>query len=79
VETTGEERNVHKVLVGKPEGKRPKRPRRRWGDGVRMNFGEIGWGDVEWIQLAQERGRWRSVVNTVINLRTLAPRVWLLN
>jgi hypothetical protein len=61
----GEERKLHKVMVGKPEGKRPLgRPRRRWEDGIRMDFGEIGLG--EWIQLAQVRGWWRSVVMTAM-------------
>jgi hypothetical protein len=71
----GEERNVYKVLIGKPEGKRPLgRPRRRWEDGIRMYLREIGWRSVDWIQLAQDRDRWRAVVNTVMNLRVLAPR-----
>jgi hypothetical protein len=66
---------VYRVLMGKPEGKRPlERPRRRWEDGIRMDLREIGWGTVEWIQLAQVRDRWRAVVNTVMNLRVLAPR-----
>jgi hypothetical protein len=70
-----EERKVYKVLVGKPEGKRPLgRPRCGWEDGIRMDLTEIGWGSVDWIQLAQERDRWRAVVNTVMNLRVLAPR-----
>jgi hypothetical protein len=72
----GEERNVYKVLVGKPEGKRPLgRPRHRWEDGIRMDLREIGWGDVEWIQLPQDRDRWRALVNTVMNLQVLAPRI----
>jgi hypothetical protein len=55
----GEERKVYKVFMGKPEGKRSlRRPRRRWEDGIRMNLGEIGWGSVEWIRLAQDRCRW---------------------
>jgi hypothetical protein len=55
----GEERNVYKVLVGKPEGKRPlRRPRHRWEDGIRMNLMEICWGSVGWIQWAQDRDRW---------------------
>jgi hypothetical protein len=71
----GEGRNVYRVLVGKPEGKRPLgRPRRRWEDGIKMDLREIGWGGVEWIQLAQDRDRWRAVVNAVMNLRVLAPR-----
>jgi hypothetical protein len=68
-----EERKVHKVLVGKPERKRPLgRPRHRREDGIRMDLREIFWGSVEWIQLAQNR--WRVLVNTVMNLRVLAPR-----
>jgi hypothetical protein len=52
----GEERNAYRVLIGKPEGKRPLgRPRRRWEDEIRMNLREIGWGCVEWIQLVQDR------------------------
>jgi hypothetical protein len=71
----GEERNVHKVLMGKPEGKRPlERPRRRWEDGIRMDLTEIAWGSVDWIQVAQDRYRWRAVVNTVMNVRVLASR-----
>jgi hypothetical protein len=59
----GEERKVYRALVGKPKGKRPLgRPRRRWEDGVRMDLGEIGCGSIEWIQLAQDRSRWRSLV-----------------
>jgi hypothetical protein len=61
--------------VRKPEGKRPLgRPRRRWEDGIIMDLGEIGWGGVEWIQLAQDRDRWRAVVNAVMNLGVLGPR-----
>jgi hypothetical protein len=71
----GEDRNVYKVLIGKPEGKKPLgRPRRRWEDGIRMDLREIVWGSVDWIQLVQDKGRWRAVVNTVVNLRVLAPR-----
>jgi hypothetical protein len=71
----GEERKVYKVLMGKPKGKRPLgRPRRRWEDGIRMDLGEIGWGSVKWIQLAQDRDRWPAVVNAVMNLRVVAPR-----
>jgi hypothetical protein len=69
------ERNVYKVLLGKPEEKRPLgRSRRRWEERIRMDLREIGWWSVEWIQLAQDRDRWRAVVNTVMNLRVLAPR-----
>jgi hypothetical protein len=68
----GEERKVYKVLVGKPEGKRPLgRPRRRWEDGIKMDLREIGLGGVDWIRLAQDRGRWRAVVSAVMNLRVL--------
>jgi hypothetical protein len=71
----GEGRNVYRVLVGKPEGKRPlEGPRRRWEDGIEMDLREIDWGGVEWIKLPQHRDRWRAVVNAVMNLRVLAPR-----
>jgi hypothetical protein len=71
----GEERKVYKVLVGKPEGRRPLgRPRPGWKDGVRMVLREIGLGGVDWIRLAQDRDRWRAVVSVVMNLRVLAPR-----
>jgi hypothetical protein len=70
----GEERKVYKVLVGKPEGKRPLgRPRRRWEDGIRMDLGEIDLGGVDWIQLAQDRDWWRDVMSVVMKLRVLAP------
>jgi hypothetical protein len=72
----GEERNMYRVLIEKPKGKRPLgRPRRRWEDGIRMDLREIGWESVDWIQLAQDRDRWRVLVNTVMNLRVLAPRI----
>jgi hypothetical protein len=67
----GEERNVYKILMGKPEGKRP---RCRWEDGIRMDLREIGLGSVEWIQVAQDRDRWRALVNTVMNLWVLVPQ-----
>jgi hypothetical protein len=71
----GDERKVYKVLVGKPEGKRPLgRPRRRWEDGIRIDLRDIGLGDVDWIRLDQDRERWRAVVSAVMNLRVLAPR-----
>jgi hypothetical protein len=70
----GEERKVYKVLVGKPEGKRPLGgSSRRWEDGIGMDLREIGWGSVEWIQLARDRDWWQAIVNTVMNLRVLAP------
>jgi hypothetical protein len=56
--------------VGKAERKRPLgRPRRRWLDNIRMDVGEVGWGDEDWIGLAQERDQWRALVNAVMNLR----------
>jgi hypothetical protein len=55
----GEKRNSYRLLVGKPEGKRPLgRPRRRWVDNIRMDLGDVGWGDVDWIGMAQDRNRW---------------------
>jgi hypothetical protein len=73
--THGRGEKLYKVLVGKPEGKRPlRRPRRRWEDGIRMDIGEIGLGGVDWIRLSQDRERWRAVVSAVMNLRVLAPR-----
>jgi hypothetical protein len=69
----GEERKVYKVLVEKPEGKRSLgRPRRRLEDGIRMDYREIGWGSVEWMQLPQDRGWWWALVNVVMNLGVLA-------
>jgi hypothetical protein len=66
----GEKRNAYRLLVGKPEGKRPLgRPRRRWMDNIRMDLGEVGCGDVDWIVLAQDRSRWRALMNSVLNLR----------
>jgi hypothetical protein len=71
----GEGRNVYRVLVGKPKGKRPLgRPRCRWG-GIKMDIRQIGREGVEWIHLAQDRDRWRAVVTAVMNLRVLAPRI----
>jgi hypothetical protein len=66
----GEERGVYRVLVGKPEGRRPVgRPRRRWVDNIRMDLQEVGCGQVDWIGLAQDRDRWRTLVSAVMNLR----------
>jgi hypothetical protein len=71
----GEERKAYKVLVGKPEKKRPLgRPRLRWEDGIIMDLREIGLGCVDWIRLSQDIDRWRAVVSAVMNLRVLAPR-----
>jgi hypothetical protein len=68
--TNGEKRNAYRLLVGKPEGKRPLgRPRRKCVDNIRMDLLEFGWGDVDWIALAQDRDRWRALVNSVLNLR----------
>ena len=65
-----EERGVYKVLVGKPEGKRPLgRPRLRWVDNIRMDLQEVGCGYMDWIGLAQDRDGWRRLVNAVMNLR----------
>jgi hypothetical protein len=66
----GERRNVYRILVGKPEGRRPLgRPRRRWVDNIKMDHREIGRGGIDWIDLAQDRDQWRPLVNTVMNLR----------
>jgi hypothetical protein len=66
----GEERGAYKVLVEKPEGKRPLgRPRRRWVDNIRMDLQEVGCGYGDWIGLAQDRDGWRKLVNSVMNLR----------
>jgi hypothetical protein len=63
-------RGTRRVMVGKPEGKRPLgRPRRRWVDNIRMDLGVVGCGDVNWIGLAQDRNRWRALVNSVLNLQ----------
>jgi hypothetical protein len=65
-------RDAYRALVGKPEGRRPLgRPRRRWEDNIKMDFREVGWGGVDWIDLAQDRDRWRALVYTVMNLRVL--------
>jgi hypothetical protein len=66
----GEKRNVYRVLVGKPEGKRPLgRPRRRWIDNIKLDLLEIGVNVLDWIGLAQDRYRWIALVNSVMNLR----------
>jgi hypothetical protein len=65
-----EKRNVHRLLVGKPEGKKPLgRPRRRWIDNIKMDFLEIGLRVVDWIGLPQDKCKWRALVNAVMNLR----------
>jgi hypothetical protein len=64
----GEDRGVHKMLVGKPEEKRPLgRPRRRWEDNIKMYFQEVAGGHGDWMELAQDRDRWRALVGTVRN------------
>ena len=66
----GEGRVVYRVLVGKPEGRRPLvRPRRRWEDNIRTDLREVGFGCVDWMELAQDRDRWRALVSAVMNLR----------
>jgi hypothetical protein len=66
----GEKRNAYRLLVGKPEGKRPlRRSRRRWVDNIRMDLREVRWSNVDWIGLAKDRNRWRALVNSVLNLR----------
>ena len=71
----GEGRVVHRVLVGKPEVKRPLRgPRRRWEDNIKMDLQEVGGSFEDWMELAQDRDRWRALVSTVRNLRV--PKMW---
>jgi hypothetical protein len=66
----GETRNAYRLLVGKPEGKRPLgRPKRRLVDNIKIDLLEIGWGGVDWIGLAQDRDKWRALANAVMNLR----------
>jgi len=66
----GEGRGVYRDLVGKPEGRKPLgRPRLRWEDNIRMDLREVGFGCVDWMELAQDRDRWRALVSAVMNLR----------
>jgi hypothetical protein len=66
----GEKRNAYRLLVGMQQGSRPLgRPRLRWMDIIRIDLVEVGWGDVDWVGLAQDRERWRALVNSVLNLR----------
>jgi hypothetical protein len=65
----GEKRNAYRILVGKPEGNRPLgRPRHRWVNNIKMDPREIGWDEMDWIDMAQDRDQWRALVNTVMNL-----------
>ena len=71
----GEWRGVQRVLVGRPEGKRPLgRPRRRWEDNIKMGPQEVGGGCEDWMELAQDRDRWRALVSTVMKLRVSKMR-----
>jgi hypothetical protein len=66
----GQKRNAYRLLVGKPEGKRPLRnPGHRWVDNIKMDLVEVGLSDADWTYLAQDRDRWKSLVNSVLNLR----------
>ena len=68
-------RGVYRVLVGKPEGKRPLgRPRRRWENNIKMDLKEVGGGCEDWMELAQDRDRWRALVSTVMNIG--GPKMW---
>jgi hypothetical protein len=68
--TTGKKENAYRLLVGKPEGERPLgRPRLRWEDNIKMDIRDLGWGGMDWIDLAQDRDQWRALVNTVMNLQ----------
>jgi hypothetical protein len=70
----GDGRHVYRVLVGKPEGKKPlERPRHRWEDGIKIDLREIGWGSAEWIHLTHDRDHCQALVNVVMNLWVLAP------
>jgi hypothetical protein len=68
--TNGEKRNAYRILVGRSEGKRQLgRSRHKWEDNIKMDVREIGWVGMDWIDLAQDRDQWRTLVNTVMNLR----------
>jgi hypothetical protein len=70
VARTGEKRHAYRILVGRPEGKRPQgRPKRRWEDNIKMYVGKLEWGGMEWNDLAPDRDEWRTLVNAVVNLR----------
>ena len=69
VASMGERGGAYRVLVGKPEGKRPLgRPRRRWEDNIEMDIHELGCGGTDWVDLAQDRDRWRALVNAIMNI-----------
>jgi hypothetical protein len=66
----GGKRGAYRILVGRPEGRPPPgRPTHRWEDNIKMELQQVGWGDMDWIELAQDRDRWLALVNAVINLR----------
>ena len=66
----GERKGAYRVLMGKPEGQRPLgRPKRRWSDNIKMDLQEVGCGSMDWIELAQDRDRWRTLLTAVMNLR----------
>jgi hypothetical protein len=66
----GEKRKAYRILVGKPEGKKPVgRPRCKWANNIKMDLREIGWGGMDWLDLAQDSDQWRALVNMVLNLR----------
>ena len=70
VASVGDRRDVYRVLVGKPEGRSPLgRPRRRWEDNIKMDLQEVGYGGLDWMELAQDRDRWRALVSTVMNFQ----------
>jgi hypothetical protein len=68
----GERRGAYRILVGRPGERRPlERPRRRWEDNIKMDLQEEGWGSMDWIDMTQDRDRWRALVNAVMNLRKM--------
>jgi hypothetical protein len=66
----GDGRGAYRILVGRPEGRRPLgRPRCRWEDDIKMDLQEVGWGDIDWIELAEDRDRWWTLLNVIMNLQ----------